>query len=1053
MHLYLNEYPRTFVVTESQYALIIRHPNPHYTATEITSRHHDRSKAKENRKQKTISVLENKVIVEFVKTDVLNLSAFIDITPTIMRHQKELQGFLGFLNLKGHIHLGFITRSRPVATPLQNEKIYMIEDVDFYCLDSDAFDFWLNKKELGLDSGLDDVANNGGNSSSEGLNNIIFPAGSVKRLLSHGNFYFSKDFDVTCSLQERGIASHLRYGAVDQPYFQRFAWNHFMSVGLNEFRSALNTTEQRKFDEVGFLTVITRGFTKTVFSTLSGDMGDEKVAMTLISKQSCKRVGALFGDGGSDEAGEVPNYVETELIMASDKFCFSYVLVRGNVPGFWELSANFSKKSIVSTKLNKSIKFPRSYEASHHAISRHFDTIGRHFGDVHVINCLQQDEKTYKGQLSAEFTSHLDKLIDQRETTELDPKALDAATSNKAINNNYKLSYSKIPLSESFVKKVGYTTTNPGEIIRPLRKQLVEFGAMFYDSNRNTYIGKQLGVFRINSFDSSNKANFVSKVISQEVIALAFQDMGYTTSNELFVLHALLWERNEEAMKRLAAIHYLSDLKSSKSKNFIKQHLPQKYLNAVRDPLATEGAIQKLLGRLQNQVVVKLYNPLHQHISMELEKRSNEFKFQRNIRLFTATFNVNGTVGTEDQLRDLLFPSKYADKLNYDLVFIGLQEIIELTPGKMINVKSDKFLAWERTVKAVLENPSGSKEDKEKSEKLKYVSFWGCQMGGLAMLVFVNDSQLEYISHTEGLLKKTGLGGISANKGAIAVSFRYSKTLMCFICAHLAAGQGNVDERHQNYKSIAKILFSKNKKIREHDAVIWLGDFNFRIDMPNDRVKQLIEHGNFQRLLENDQLSKQMASGETFPFFDEQEITFPPTYKFDNNTKTYDTSEKQRTPAWTDRILSLSRNHILKQEIYDSNQEIIFLDHRPVFSIFTAQVSVVNENAKKEIIQGIYENYTKAIGDINDLLTAPDVSRFVFDIDSDSKSAPSSDTFKWWLEAGKLAKVSIPELNEKDVAQPDLLLINPKLPVNPFQGSSEPEFVPKSEILQMLKAE
>ncbi|RKP29107.1 DNase I-like protein [Metschnikowia bicuspidata] len=1035
MRLYLNEYPRTFVVTESSYALIIRHPSPTYTATESSNRH-DRSKHKDTRKQRSAPELENKVIVEFLKTDMLNLSALIDITPSKMRHNKELQGFLGFLNLKGHIHLGFITRSRTVATPQRGENIHQIEEVDFYCLDSDEFDIFINRNEPELDSGLDDPNVSGNN---DGISNT-YPAGSVKRLLSHGNFYFLKDFDVTSSLQERGIASQLKYGDVHHAYSQRFAWNQFMSERLAEFRAALNTTEKRRFDEVGFLTVIIRGYTRTVEIAL---VGDENLTMTLISKQSCKRNGALFGEGGSDEDGEVPNFVETEIVVSSDKFSFSYVIVRGNVPGFWEVNTNFSKKSIVSTKLNKTIKFPRSYEAAHHAFGRHFDTLGRHFGGVHVISCLQNDEKSYKGQLSAEFTSHLNKFIEDREVAELDAKALNEATSNKAVNSNYKVTYTHMSLAYSFVKRVGYSSANPGEIVAPISEKIVEFGAMFYDFNRKTYIGKQLGVFRVNSFDSSTKANFVSKIISQEVITLAFRDIGFTPSSDLYKHHALLWEHNEESLKKLAIVPHLSELKSSKSKNFIKQHLAHKYLNAVRDSMSMEGAIQKLLGRLPNQVVVKLYNPFHQHISAELQRRSSEFKFQKDICIYAATFNVNGTLGLEDDIRRLLFPRKHAPQASYDLVFLGLQEIIELTPGKMINVKSDKFLEWEMMIKNLLE---------EHGKNEKYVSFWGCQMGGLAMLVFVNENQLEYISDTEGLLKKTGLGGISASKGAIAVSFNYSATSFCFICAHLAAGQGNVDDRHQNYKAIAKILFSKKKKIREHDAVIWLGDFNFRIDLPTDRVKALVEQKNYQLLLEHDQLGKQMATGETFPFFDEKEISFPPTYKFDNNTKTYDTSEKQRTPAWTDRILNLSRSNILKQGVYDSEQDIIFSDHRPVYSIFTASVSVVNEKAKKEVTQCIYENYTKAMGDINDLLAALDVSRFVYDKDNDSKPAPSSDTFKWWLEEGQLAKVSIPELDSSNHADLNRLVINPQRPANPFWESSEPEFIKRSELMQMLQA-
>lgn len=57
---------------------------------------------------------------------------------------------------------------------------------------------------------------------------------------------------------------------------------------------------------------------------------------------------------------------------------------------------------------------------------------------------------------------------------------------------------------------------------------------------------------------------------------------------------------------------------------------------------------------------------------------------------------------------------------------------------------------------------------------------------------------------------KTGLGGVSANKGAIAVSFKFSDTAMCFVSSHFAAGLTNIEERHHNYKSLIKgIQFSK----------------------------------------------------------------------------------------------------------------------------------------------------------------------------------------------------------------------------------------------------
>ena len=54
-----------------------------------------------------------------------------------------------------------------------------------------------------------------------------------------------------------------------------------------------------------------------------------------------------------------------------------------------------------------------------------------------------------------------------------------------------------------------------------------------------------------------------------------------------------------------------------------------------------------------------------------------------------------------------------------------------------------------------------------------------------------------------------------------------------------------------------------------------------------------------------DQLKGEMVAGRIFKGLHEAPITFQPTYKFDKNDPdplAYDSSEKQRVPAWTDRI-------------------------------------------------------------------------------------------------------------------------------------------------------
>ena len=118
------------------------------------------------------------------------------------------------------------------------------------------------------------------------------------------------------------------------------------------------------------------------------------------------------------------------------------------------------------------------------------------------------------------------------------------------------------------------------------------------------------------------------------------------------------------------------------------------------------------------------------------------------------------------------------------------------------------------------------------------------------------------------------------------------------------------------------LIFSRGRRVKSHDSVIWLGDFNYRVDLPYEVVKDEVLKGNLEGLFEKDQLNLQMVKGETFPYYNEMQITFPPTYKFDNDSDEYDTSEKMRTPSWTDRILSRGPN--LHQTSYGSDSSLKF---------------------------------------------------------------------------------------------------------------------------------
>lgn len=87
-----------------------------------------------------------------------------------------------------------------------------------------------------------------------------------------------------------------------------------------------------------------------------------------------------------------------------------------------------------------------------------------------------------------------------------------------------------------------------------------------------------------------------------------------------------------------------------------------------------------------------------------------------------------------------------------------------------------------------------------------------------------------------------------------------------------------------------------------------------------------------------------MDHDECFSQFKEKEITFPPTYKFDLNTHTYDTSTKKRVPSWCDRILYKSGKSVesfteCEQLAYHHIPEYDQSDHKPVFGLFQVKVN------------------------------------------------------------------------------------------------------------------
>lgn len=112
----------------------------------------------------------------------------------------------------------------------------------------------------------------------------------------------------------------------------------------------------------------------------------------------------------------------------------------------------------------------------------------------------------------------------------------------------------------------------------------------------------------------------------------------------------------------------------------------------------------------------------------------------------------------------------------------------------------------------------------------------------------------------------------------------------------------------------------KSRSIEEHDQIYWFGDLNYRIsELPEESVKTFPI---YERMKYHEQLYNEREKKRVFVNYNEGEIKFKPTYKYDPGTDDWDSSEKNRAPAWCDRIFWKSSRLKVEQCDYDSVMEI-----------------------------------------------------------------------------------------------------------------------------------
>ncbi|KAL1983930.1 hypothetical protein VTN96DRAFT_9783 [Rasamsonia emersonii] len=942
----------------------------------------------------------------------------------------EGYGTLGLITLNNDVFICVVTASSRAATVRPGETILRIDNVEFYCLNRSDYEH-SEDYQLASRFATEEINHDGIYDNKDIVTDHPFLA--LKRLLNDGSFYYSPDFNLTDRLQNRYNDS----GTFDiDSLDEDMLWNSYMIRPLLLFRRRLTTHERANLDSSHILTSVIRGFAGTLtipasISLLPQLRSNLPSNITVISRLSSRRAGTRFNSRGIDDDGNVSNFVETETVLwIPPGITFSYTQARGSVPIFWEQTAGLLPGQ-------QKIEIARSFEATQHAFDKHFETLELKYGAVHIINLLSET-KPGESELSARFREHVARrsLRQQNDaTSQVRHHLLKTTEFDFHAETRGPLGYEGSSQIRHIIEHSldGFAYFLSDEGVGPQTSKSDEK----CKEKGSTVILQQEGIFRTNCLDCLDRTNLVQTIISQMALeSFLFQQGGHMVP-DLQMRHSSLWADNGDALSKIYA--GTGALKSSFTRHGkmslagafadVRKSATRLYVNTFADK-ARQNTIDILLGRLANQVSVDLYDPINDMVTAELNRRVAEYTSVRNIRIWAGTFNLNGrSEGATADLSPWLLALREEDGEDPTIVAVAFQEIVELSPQQIMSTDPKPRLVWEEAVKRCLNSYS------ERFKRSKYVLLRSGQLVGAALLIYIRADALGDVKNVEGSVKKTGLSGMAGNKGGCAIRLELSNTKLCFVTAHLAAGFANYDERNRDYATISHGLrFQKNKSIEDHDAIIWLGDFNYRIGLSDQKVRELIQKKQYDKLYENDQLNLQMIAGRTFQFYSEGRIGFPPTYKYNIGTDEYDTSEKARIPAWCDRILWKGAN--LRQRHYRT-ADLKFSDHRPVFALFDCTISIVDEQTKDRLSRVLYDKHRREIGDLTLKFTVEDSEdEELIGYRSIAPGFPpaSSDRHKWWLDQGSHVRSTIKPPEHGQI--PNIYRKS-----NPFSPSAEPDWI------------
>ena len=912
-----------------------------------------------------VLVIKNNKTIN-ISDDCLEINT-LDFTPNINHEKdnygqkiKDCLGIIGIITLEGDTYLITITEAKLICT-ISKKEIFKVLDTSF-------IKFTEKVEEENPEDKEKDKKDNIQNNSNDAIDNqdeeIIK---QLKKLFKNG-FYFSNKYDLANSLTSHNqIMLFFQKGKLLSDY-------DYIAEGNKNFLANWKLTDK-------VMTLQEKNNIKYFFSNcIYGNIEHfnyekHKIQIILISRRYLWNFGMFNYRKGLSKYGGNSNQIETELILIYDNNeIYSHIHLSSYLPIYFKEKKN-----------NKEIN------DANKAFIKYFKTLIDEYNVLFLFALKKNNEEKYINKFKNMLTKNKNSLDD-------------------------KWKYYCIDTSEKTIK----------DILNKMKqkKDIIDF--VGFNILKNIIFDKdiaQIGIFSILSTDDKllNKNQFylvydviyhmLLKLNKRNKVPIFLNENINNDNNDIF--DDSYEEDNQNSINDDSKI-FIDNLKNI----FIKrmEELTNQYYMNYDDELCKkyQRVYEILFGKNMK------FSPLKNNLNYLKE----EFSDLNKLKIFVGSWNTANTELNKNKdlcLDSWLLPKD--PKLVPDIYFIGFQEVVELNATNVIMISEEKqqqiLNEWDLLVNFSIQ------------KRGKYKKLVEMNLIGINFYCYVLENKFDKITKISKKKVKTGLGGTTGNKGSCCINFDYENTSISVACSHLAAGANKNKERikelnyildlklesffnPEEFQNIMKEQFDlcdqsleevmpttttneEENKINVNinqtpsseinndstlfkDSDIWIlfGDLNFRVDMEYEEFSEYVKKGNWNKLLDYDQFIKfKLASLESMECIQEDEIKFPPTYKYIKDSDEYDYKPKnknknkkvnlsesqkgvkKRNPSWCDRVFYKKNSHVTKSgkkiingvqysNIMDDNFRTS--DHRPIYQIFDVIIFKEDLN-KKELIE------------------------------------------------------------------------------------------------------